>query len=53
MPKIVPSLTGKDIKIDRNDVVSETETDGYIEENSVFLNGYGHFAIHKERLRRF
>ncbi|MBC8596420.1 beta-galactosidase [Qingrenia yutianensis] len=47
MPKIVPSLTGKDIKIDRNDVVSETETDGYIEENSVFLNGYGHFAYTK------
>ncbi|MCI5970986.1 MAG: beta-galactosidase, partial [Oscillospiraceae bacterium] len=44
MPKIVPSLTGKEIKIEKNDVVSETETDGYIEENSIFLNGYGHFA---------
>ena len=44
VPKIVPSLTGKDIKIDKNDVVSETETDGYIEERSVFLNGYGHFS---------
>ena len=53
LPKSVPQLADSNITVNGGDITAKTETDGVIREQSVFLNGYGHFMYPKNDYDKF